>query len=145
MEDKTPSDVTLLGRTSSEVFFMLIVVVHSFCCQFCSSFCCSLFVDFLHSHLLFHIIPHPSVDYCRVFTLILYFQPSPSLSDSRHFHFNLSKIFFHSLTASATVLRGHFLPTCVFYLTLLHRHFTCIYQDLPGSRQFFLEVCRASY
>ena len=22
---------------------------------------------------------------------------------------------------------------------------TCVYQDLPGSRQFFLEVCRASY
>ena len=27
---KTPSDVTLLGRTSSEVFVMLVVVVHSF-------------------------------------------------------------------------------------------------------------------
>ena len=144
MEDKTPSDVTLLGRTSSEVFFMLIVVVHSFCCQFCSSFCCSLFVDFLHSHLLFHIIPHPSVDYCRVFTLILYFRPSPSQSDLRHFHF---QIFRYLLTASATVLSGYFLLTGVFYLTLLPNIFgtACFYQGLPGSRQSFLEVCRASY
>ena len=38
--------------------------------------------------LLFDIIPHPSVDYRRVFTPILYFQPSPSQSDSRHFHFS---------------------------------------------------------
>ena len=142
MEDKTPSDVTLLGRTSSEVFFMLIVVVHSFCCQFCSSFCCSLFVDFLHSHLLFHIIPHPSVDYCRVFTLILYFQPSPSQRYLQHFHF---QPFRYLLTASATVLSGHFLPTDVFYLMLLHQHFTCVYQGFTGSRQFFLEICRASY
>ena len=37
--------------------------------------------------LLFDIIPHPSVDYRRVFTPILYFQPSSSQSDLRHFHF----------------------------------------------------------
>ena len=103
-----------------------------------------IFVVALHS-LLFNVIPHPSVDYCRVLTLILYFQPSPSQSDSRHLYFNLSEIFFHSFTASATVLSGYFLPTSVFYLTFLHRHFTCTYQGFPGSRQFFLEFCRASY
>ena len=55
--------------------------------------------------------------------------------------------FSFSSTASATVLRGHFLPTGVFYLTLLLNIFgtTCFYQGLPSSRQFFLEVCRASY
>ena len=62
-----------------------------------SSFCCccySSFVDVLHSHFLFDIIPHPSVDYRQVFRPILYFQPSPSQSDSRHFHFfNYSIIF----------------------------------------------------
>ena len=61
-----------------------------------SSFCCcySSFVDVLHSHFLFNIIPHPSVDYRQVFRPILYFQPSPSQSDSRHFHFfNYSIIF----------------------------------------------------
>ena len=112
---------------------------------FWSSFCCcSSFIDVLHSHLLFDITPHPSVDYRRVFTPILYFQPSPSQSDLRHFHF---QPFRYLLTASAMVLSGHFLPTGVFYLTLLPDIFgtTCFYQGLPGSQQFFLEVCRASY
>ena len=83
-----------------------------------SSFCCcySSFVDVLHSHFLFDIIPHPSVDYRQVFRPILYFQPSPSQSDLRHFHF---QPFCYLLTASATVLSGHFLPTSVFYLMLL--------------------------
>ena len=83
-----------------------------------SSFCCcySSFVNALHSHFLFDIIPHPSMDYRQVFRPILYFQPSPSQSDLRHFHF---QPFRYLLTASATVLSGHFLPTGVFYLTLL--------------------------
>ena len=93
--------------------------------------------------LLFNFIPHPSVDYRWVFTPILYFQPSPSQSDSRHFHFQPFRYLF---AASTTVLSRHYLPpTGVFYLTLLHRHFTCVYQyqGLPGSRQFFLEIGRA--
>ena len=55
--------------------------------------------------------------------------------------------FSFSSTASATVLSGHFLPTGVFYLTLLPDIFgtTCFYQGFPGSRQLFLEICRASY
>ena len=70
------------------------------------------FVVVLHSHFLFDVIPHPSMDYRRVFTPILYFQPSPSQSDSRHFH-----LFNHSVLAeSATALSGHFLPAAVFYL-----------------------------
>ena len=39
------------------------------------------------------------------------------------FIFNLFGIFFHSFTASATVLSECFLSTSVFYLTLLHQHF----------------------
>ena len=61
-----------------------------------SSFLCcySSFANVIHSHFLFDIIPHPSVDYRQVFRPILYFQPSPSQSDSRHFHFfNYSIIF----------------------------------------------------
>ena len=59
----------------------------------------------------------------------------------------LSIAFSFSSTASATVLSGHFLPTGVFYLTLLPDIFgtTCFYQGFPGSRQLFLEICRASY
>ena len=123
------------------IFVLHFVVVSSF--QFWFSFsCCFSFVDVLHLHLLFDVILHPSVDYHWVFTPILYFQPGPSQSDLQNFHFQQ---FRYLLTPSATVLSGRFLPTGVFYLTLLHWHFTCVYQGLPGSRQFFLEVCRASY
>ena len=87
----------------------------SFCCCYCSSF-----VDVLHSHFLFNIIPDPSVDYRPVFTPFLSFQPSPSQSDSRHFYFQPSR---YLLIASATVLSGHFLPIGAFYGILFHRHF----------------------
>ena len=93
----------MLGRTSWRFLW----------CWFC---CCSSFIIFLHSHFLFDIIPHPSVDYRQVFRPILSFQPSSSQSDLRHFHF---QPFRYLLTTSATVLRGHFLPTGVFYLTFL--------------------------
>ena len=36
--------------------------------------------------------------------------------------------------------RSRFLPYCSFTDIL-----TCVYQGFPGSRQFFLQVCRASY
>ena len=70
---------------------------------------------------------------------IFYLQPSPLQIDSRHFHFRQ----FH-LAASATALSEHFLPSSVFYFTLLPDILTCVYQGFPGSQQFFLEVCRAS-
>ena len=65
----------------------------------------------------------------------------------------LFSVFSFSSTASATVLRGRFLPTGVFYLTLLpdifgiFQHFraTCFYQGFSGSRHLFLEICRTSY
>ena len=98
---------------SSFIFDLHFIFVSSFCC-------CSSFVDVLHSHLLFDIILHPSVDYRLVFTLILYFQSSPSQNDSQYFHFQL---FGDLLTLSATVLSGHFLLTGAFYLTLIHQHF----------------------
>ena len=44
--------------------------------------------------LLFDVIPNPSLHDRRIFTLILYFRPSPLQSDSQHIHFNLSEIFF---------------------------------------------------
>ena len=91
--------VLFLGRTSNEVFVVL--VVHSFYSSFCCCFVLFIIHFFLcdvilHS-LLFNVIPHSSVDYRQVFsTPILYFQPSPLQSDSQHFHFNLFEIFFHS-------------------------------------------------
>ena len=88
------TDVTLLGRISSEDFVMLIVIfVSSFCC--CSSFAV------LHS-LLF-------MGCCTSF-----------IAFQRH-----RLLFFHSFTASGTILRGHFFthrrflpyaPSPTFYL-----------------------------
>ena len=95
---KLPAMV-LAWENLQEVFAMLVVVV-------------------LHS-LLFDVVPRPSVSYCQVFTPILYFQPSSSQSDSRHFHFNLYGPFCYSFTASATDLRERFSLSGVFYLTLL--------------------------
>ena len=116
---KTPSNGTLLRRTSSEVFVMLVVVlIH--CCS-CDVGCCASFIAVfvmlvvvLHS-LLFDVIPHLSVSYRWIFTLILYFQSSLSQSDSQHFHLNLSGHFFHSFTTSATILRGYFFTHRLFF------------------------------
>ena len=75
-----------------------------------------LVVVVLHS-LLFDVIPHPSVSYRRVFTPILYCQPSSPQSDLRQFHFNISGPFLHSFIMSATVLIGHiFYPQAFFTL-----------------------------
>ena len=100
---------------SSFHFWSSFCYCFSFCCCYCSSF-----VDVLHSHFLFNIIPHTSVDYRRVFTPCLYFQPGPSQSDSWQFYFQPSR---YLLIASATVLSGHFLPIGAFYGILFHRHF----------------------
>ena len=82
---------------------MLVVVVHSFLffillllffIHFVLQFVVvAVVVHFIASYvilffsLLFNVIPHPSVDYRRIFTPILYFQPCSSQSNLRHFHF----------------------------------------------------------
>ena len=110
-----------------------------------SSFCCySLFVNVFHSHFLFDIMPHPSVDYRQVFRPILYFQPSPSHSDSRHFHFSTIPLVIFLPRALRSWV-GIFYPQAFFTLCSFTNILTCVYQGFPGSRQFFLEVCRASY
>ena len=120
-----------------------IVVLHSFCSSFCC--CYSSFHCFL----------------CDV-DLLIAFQSHPSLfrglSLGFYTHFILSAQpiaeWFATLSFSTIPLSSYrerygfewalFYPQALFYLTLLHWHFTCVYQGLPGSRQFFLEVCRAS-
>ena len=97
------------------------------CC--CSSFVDALhFVVVLHSHFFSDVIPHPSVEYCRIFTSIVYFQRSPSQSDLRHFHFQPLR---YLLSASAAALSGHFFTQRRFYLTLLHRYFNLRLSRLP--------------
>ena len=133
-KSKTPSDVTLLGRTSGKVFVLL-----------SSSHLSMLFILLLFFSLLFDIIPHPPVDYRRGFYTPFYtFSPAHRRVIRDTFIF---RPFHYLLTASAMVLSGHFLPTGVFYLTLLPDIFgtTCFYQGFPGSRKLFLEICRTSY
>ena len=80
---------------------------------------------------------------CSLFTFSFRHHPSP-FPHPPHFHFQPSR---YLLTASTTVLSGHFLPTGVFYLMILPNIFgtACFYQGFPGSRKLFLEICRASY
>ena len=112
------------------MFFILLLYLH----LPLSSFCCCSFTFSFRRH------PSPFRGLSPGFLhFIFYFQPSPLQIDSRHFHFRQ----FH-LAASATALSEHFLPSSVFYFTLLPDILTCIYQGFPGSQQFFLEVCRAS-
>ena len=73
---------------------------------------CRLLLLFLPSLEVFYFIAlrhHPSPFRGLspgVLHPILYFQPIPSQCDSQHFHFNFSRVFI--FTASATVLSGHF-------------------------------------
>ena len=54
---KSSSDVILFWRTSTEVFVMLVVI---FDLHFVVV---SSFVNVLHSHFLFDVIPHPSTHF----------------------------------------------------------------------------------
>ena len=79
-----------------------------------------LFLDVLHPHFLFDIIPHPSVNYRQVYT---------------HFIFSDQPIveWFATLSFS-TNPRSYYRKRYGF-------DSTCIYQGFPGSQQFFLDGC----
>ena len=123
----------MLGRTSSEVFVMLVVALHSLLFLWC----CLLFI----------------------FTFLDYFSMPPALqigfSGTGRSPPALSStlVTFNCLTFSSHFYRercffewAFFTHMCFFsYAPLLHIFAaTCFYQDLPGSRQFFFEVCRTS-
>ena len=112
---------------------LLLLFISFYDLHFVFVFSCVDIVHFavaLHSHFLFDVIPHPSVDYVRVFMPIWYFQPNPSQSDLRHFYF---RPFRYLLAAGAIGLSGHYLPIGVFYLTLtlLHWHFNLRLSTFP--------------
>ena len=89
---------------------------------------------FFHSHFLFDIIPHPSVDCRQVLRPILYFQPSHGRAIRDTFIF---QSFRYLLAASATVLSGHFFTQRRFlpYTPSRHFHRTCFYQRFTETRQ----------
>ena len=99
----------------------------------------SSFVDVLHSHLLLLL------DYRRVFTPILYTFSSAHRRIIRNtFIFNYSVIF---LPRTLRFWVAIFYPQAFFTLRSFTNIFdsTRVYQGFPGSRQFFLQVWRASY
>ena len=99
--------MVLAWENLQEIFVIIVVVVVAVVAFYLTG---GFFIS-----LLFGVIPHPSVSYRCVFTphfILLVLQ-----SDTRHFHFNYSRLFI--FTSSATVLNGSFLPTGIFYPTLL--------------------------
>ena len=122
---------------------MLVVVLHfSFVLHFV------VFLHFIVVVLLIAFRRHPSPFRGLspgFYTHFITFSPAHRRAIRDTFILSFPRSSLHSFTASATVLSGHFLLTDVFYFTLLHRHFTCVYQGLARGQQFFLEVCSASY
>ena len=99
--------------------------LHFCCCIFicpCSSFCCCCSFTFF-----FDVIPHPFVDYRRGF-----YTPFYTSSPGHRRVICDTFIFDHFVfAASGTVLSGHFLPQCVFYVTLPHQHLNLGLSRLP--------------
>ena len=117
-----------------------------------------IFISFLYLHftvdLHFVVVLHLSMFFIHIcfstssltlpWTIAEFLHPfhtfSPSQSDWPHFHFQPFRYFF---TASATVLSEHFFyPQAFFTLRSLTNILTYVYQGLPGSWQFFFEVCK---
>ena len=88
-KSKTFNDCTCLGEPPGGFCDVSchFIFVSSFCC-------CSSFVNVLHSHFLFGIIPHPSVDYRRgCYTPFYTFSPAHCRVIHDTFIFNHSVIF----------------------------------------------------
>ena len=83
----------------SFLFFILLLLFIHFVLHFC---CCSSFIAF-QCH------PSPFCGLSPGFYTHFILSAQPIAEWSTTLHFNLSEIFFHSFTASATVLSGHFL------------------------------------
>ena len=102
-----------------------------FICQ-CFSFCCCSFHCFSTSSLT---LP---------WTIARFLHPFCTFSPAHRRVIRDTFIFNHSVIFLPRALRFW---VGIFYLELLPDIFgtTCFYQGFPGSRQLFLEICRASY
>ena len=153
---KTPSDATLLGRTSSEVFVKLLffifvlhfVVVSSFVdvlhFAVVSSFVNNLhfvvlssFVNVLHFVVALFIFFSMS-SLTLLWTIIGVFTPYfiHSAQPISEWFATLSFFDHFVLAASATALSGNFLSIGIFYLTLVYQRFNPRLLRLPWELAF---------
>ena len=139
--------VLCLGEPPKRFVLLLLLYIHFI---FVSSFhfwfsfcCCSLFVVVLSSSACRTsslTIPWSIVGFLR---LLYTFSPAQPRVICDIFIFNHSEIF---LSRALRFWVDFFYPQAFFTLRSFTNIFdsTGVYQGLPGSRQFFLEVCRAS-
>ena len=116
------------------------------CCSsfhFWSSFCCcSSFVD-----VLIHIFFSTS-SLTLPWTIAWFLHPFYTFSPAHRREIRDNFIFNYSVIFLPRALRpwvGIFYSQAFFTLCSFTNILTCVYQGFPGSRQFFLEVWRASY
>ena len=129
---------------------MSVVVVHFiFDIHFISlssfHFCIFIFIFDLHFVVVLHLSMFFIHNFFSTSSLTLLWTITGFLHPCYNFslaHRRLIRdtfIFNHSvnlLAASATVLRGQFLPTGVFYFALLHRHFNLLKASLGAGSSF---------
>ena len=116
------------------------------CC--CSSFVVFLhFVVLLHSHFFSRRHPAPFRGILPGFYIhcILSAQPIAEWFATLSFSTNFNHFHFIFFLRALRPWVGIFYPQAFFTLRSFTDILTCVYQGFPGSRQFFLEVCRASY
>ena len=109
---------------------MLVVVVHSF-------------VDIFVLHFV--------VAFCLPWTIAGFLHPFYTFSPTHRRMIQVTFILTFLRSSFTVLLRvlwnwvGIFYPQAFFTLRSFTDILTCVYQGFPGSQQFFLEVCRASY
>ena len=124
--------VLCLGEPPGRIFLLLFIFVSSFCC-------CSSFAVVLHfiSRLLFHVTGTPP-----------WLLRPVKVSNSSELYPNYFRLplLFH-LPRALQFWVGVIYPQAFFTLRSFTNilNSTCVCQGLPGSWQFFLKVCTASY
>ena len=132
--------MVLVVIVDSFLFFILLLYLHF-------NFDFHLVVVF-HLSMFFIYICFSTSSFTPPWTITGFLHPFYTFSPAHRrvicktFIFNNSVIF---LPRALRFWVGVFYPQVFFTLRSFTDILTCVYQGLPGSRQFFLKVCRASY
>ena len=122
----------MLGRTSSEVFVMLLFFASFLCLHFIFDL---HFVVVLHLSMFFIHTCFSSSSLTLPWTIAGFLHPFYTFSPAHRRVIRDTFIFNHSVIfrSSATILSGNCLPTVVFYLKLLHRHWPALIKASLGA------------